>query len=55
MNKESIASLREKFDNKQVITMGELDLLIKYAEQSERFIADFNAWMAACPLKRAAA
>ncbi len=53
MSKEALASLRERFDNGRAITMGELDLLIDYAERSERFKADFDAWIAELPQKLA--
>lgn len=49
MNKEFVASLRERFDGKGPITMQEIDLLIRYADGALKFRAEYDAWLAECP------
>lgn len=49
MTKEFIESLRERFDGKGPITMSELDLLIRYADEAVKFRSEFDAWLAECP------
>jgi len=50
ISKEYLDGLRKRFDTgRGPITMGELDALITFAQESEKFRTDVTAWIEAVP------
>lgn len=50
MTPEMLKSLRYRFETGNgPITMGELDLLLRYAEESHKYLAELEAWLKARP------